>query len=143
MVISSVEFHEDFIPKPLDWKAACPPFAIIFGWAYARGFLEDWVLNETLYEKLYTKLEHGQISIDAFVMQALDGCLTKDIFIPKVGRFIEDYLMSSILDVDLVEFFEVKHIYDLPRDWESCKTFFPKLDERFAEEQGAEIGEAE
>lgn len=134
MPISSVEFHENFIPKPLDWKAACPPFAIIFGWALERGLLTDWVSKETLYSELYKKLNAHEIDISEFVMKALDGCLTKDLFINRIGEFIEEYLLTGILDIDLVDFFNIKHVYKIPQDWEQCKEFFTVLDRRLEEE---------
>ena len=136
-IIDSIEYHEDVLPTRFSLLDTSTYMAIIFGWAYERQLCSPMVYqNNDLYGQNYELMKNNQISIEQFVLKYLDGTIRKDFFAEHLQEFMEDYIETATLTVDLCYFFKVDYIYAIPKDWQTCNSCFSFIDEHWESVKG-------
>lgn len=132
-VILSIDDHLGVIPSEYELNDAATYMAIVFGWAYEGKYLSDFIYKSELYKHFYLELSEQKLAIDKFVINCLDGKICEEHFTEEVREFVYDYITSGVFYRQVCDFFEVKNVYALPKDWHICAAFFVELEEHFTD----------
>ncbi len=127
-VILSIEDHLNVIPDEYNVGDSATYMCIILGWAYERKSLSDFIYKNEICTSLYQRLGEEDGMFEKFIIDCLGGQVSEECFTKDIREFVNDYITTGTFYRQTCAFFRVNNVYELPKDWSICRTFFGEIE---------------